>query len=91
MSELVQILGGQIAAARALLNMSQPELANASRISIPTLRRMEAQKEIKLNKQGEPTLPSNNELAVRRALENAGVIFLPQNGEGVGVRLKTPD
>jgi hypothetical protein len=29
----------------------------------------------------------NNVVAVRRALESAGVIFLDENGGGVGVRL----
>jgi hypothetical protein len=31
---------------------------------------------------------ANNVLAVRRALESAGVIFVDRNGEGPGVRLK---
>jgi hypothetical protein len=61
--------------------MAQGDLAEAARISVPTLRRMEAS-------EGAATGMANNVEAVRRALESAGVEFIPENGGGAGVRLK---
>lgn len=80
MSEKDHITGRQIASARVLVGMSQPELAKAANISVPTLRRMEASpSEVK-------GLP-NNVLAVQAALEAAGILFIQPNGAGAGVRL----
>ncbi|MBX9911454.1 MAG: helix-turn-helix domain-containing protein [Beijerinckiaceae bacterium] len=81
MSESNQISGRQIAAARALIGMSQAELATQSSISVPTLRRMEASV-------GAVSGLANNVSAVRSALEAAGAIFVAENGEGPGVRLR---
>lgn len=82
MSESNQsITGRQIAAARALIGMDQTQLAKAASISVPTLRRMES------SEASAAGLP-NNVAAVRRALENTGVIFVAENGEGAGVRLR---
>jgi len=81
LSEKYQILGRQIAAGRALTGLSQAELAGAASISVPTLRRMEASEGIASG------LP-NNVLAVRNALESAGVVFIEENGGGPGVRLR---
>jgi hypothetical protein len=36
------------------------------------------------------SLTAANELAIRRALESAGVEFIDENGGGAGVRLKRP-
>tara|TARA_R110002124_G_scaffold118741_3_gene276260 strand:+ start:5241 stop:5378 length:138 start_codon:yes stop_codon:yes gene_type:complete len=38
---------------------------------------------------GKRTPITNNLAAIRIALENAGVDFIPENGGGVGVRLKS--
>jgi transcriptional regulator with XRE-family HTH domain len=77
-----EISGRQIAAARALLGLSQGELARKAKISTPTLIRMEA-------KFGEPVGLINNIAAVRAALENAGIEFI--NGDKPGIILrKTP-
>lgn len=81
MSELDQITGRQVAAARALSGISQPELARSANISVPTLRRMEASK-------GTISGLANNILAVKVALEAAGLEFIPENGGGPGVRLR---
>jgi len=81
LSDKYQISGRQIAAARALLGMSQSDLADSASISVPTLRRMEAS-------EGAASGYTNNVSAVRQALESAGVIFVIENGEGAGVRLK---
>lgn len=81
MSESDHITGRQIAAARALAGVSQAELADTANISVPTLRRMEAS-------EGLAAGLANNVAAVRRALETAGVIFIAENGQGPGVRLR---
>jgi transcriptional regulator with XRE-family HTH domain len=74
-----EISGRQIAAARALLGLSQGELARKAKISTPTLIRMEA-------KFGETVGLINNIAAVRSALEDAGIEFT--NGDEPGVRLR---
>jgi hypothetical protein len=58
--------------------MSQADLAARSAISVPTLKRMEACN-------GSASGMANNILAVRRALEEAGVDFI--DGERVGVKM----
>jgi transcriptional regulator with XRE-family HTH domain len=68
----------QSRAARALLNWSQPELAEASRVSVSTIRDFETGKRSPID---------NNLTAIRAALESAGVVFIAQNGGGAGVRL----
>lgn len=75
------ITGRQIAAARALLGISQSDLAASANISVPTLKRMEAS-------EGAATGMINNVAAVRSALEQAGVLFIDPNGNGPGVRLR---
>ena len=75
------ITGRQIAAARTLLGITQKELAEASSISIPTLKRMEAS-------EGEASGMKNNVGAVVQALIELGVVFIPENGGGYGVRLR---
>ncbi len=76
----IHLTGGQLRAARALLKMDQRSLADLSNVSIATIKRVEPQSgPIKANR---VTL-----LALRQALENAGIEFIPENGGGVGVRL----
>jgi transcriptional regulator with XRE-family HTH domain len=73
----IVLTADQIRAARALLDWSQPKLAEASGLSLPTIRRMEG-----------PIGPGRSSAA----LDEAGVIFLDA-GEtttgGPGVRLKS--
>ncbi len=71
----------QIKAARALAGLSQADLATASGISLPTIKRLEAQA-------GDLGGRAATVAAIRTALEAAGVIFLPENGNGPGVALK---
>ena len=75
------LTGRQIAAARALLGMSQGDLAAQGNLSIPTIKRMEGSA-------GAAVGMVNNIAAVRTALEVAGVEFIPENGGGAGVRLR---
>lgn len=74
-----EISGRQIAAARALLGLSQGELARKAKISTPTLIRMEA-------KSGEAVGLINNVAAIRAVLELAGIEFT--NGDEPGVKLR---
>lgn len=81
LNEITQILGRQISAARSLVGMDQKTLAGAANISLPTLRRMEAS-------EGPASGLKNNVLAVRAALEAAGIEFInDERGDGV-VRLR---
>ena len=70
--------GGQIRAARALLRWRADELARQASLGLNTIKRAEA-------KDGKTSLTTANELAIRRALEAAGVEFT--NGDQPGVRL----
>ncbi|MBR1301767.1 transcriptional regulator [Bradyrhizobium sp. AUGA SZCCT0042] len=71
----------QIRAARALLRWSAADLANESALGANTIRRAEVAED-------GTSLTAANELAVRRALEAAGVEFIDENGGGPGVRLR---
>lgn len=71
----------QIKAARALLAWSQEDLAEKSGVSVPTVKRLEAQ-------DGEIGGREATGEAFRAAMEAAGVEFIPENGGGAGVRLK---
>jgi len=81
MADDSRLTGRQIAAGRTLAGLGQGAVARAARISVPTLRRMEASA-------GPAAGMANNVAAVRSALETAGVIFVGENGEGPGVRLR---
>ena len=71
----------QLRAARALLRWSALDLAQASKVGVATIRRVEVL-------EGEIPVTSANEAAIRTALENAGVEFIDENGSGPGVRLR---
>lgn len=74
----------QIRAARALIRWEQKDLAEASKVSLPSIQRLET-------KPGPLAAQARTVDALRAALETAGVIFVDENGEGPGVRLrKTP-
>jgi predicted transcriptional regulator len=70
----------QIKAARALLAWSQEQLASAAEVSIPTIKRLEAQ-------DGPLGGRSETGAKIKQALEKAGVEFIDENGGGPGVRL----
>ncbi|MBO1073369.1 helix-turn-helix transcriptional regulator [Roseomonas sp. 1311] len=73
------ILPAQVRAARGLLGWSQDQLAAASGVPKRTVARLEL---------GEGTPQRRTLAAIRTALEAAGVIFVEENGEGPGVRLR---
>ncbi|EXL10008.1 XRE family transcriptional regulator [Aquamicrobium defluvii] len=72
----------QCRAARGLLGWSQARLCEAAKVSPATVANFEAGKRIPI---------ANNLTAIRTALESAGVIFIDQNGDGPGVRLRKAD
>lgn len=71
----------QVRAARALIRWEQRDLAAASMVSLPSIKRLETQA-------GPLAAQERTVIAIRAALEAAGIIFVPENGEGPGVRLK---
>jgi hypothetical protein len=73
----------QIRAARALIRWSAEDLARSSSVGLTTIRRAELTIE-------ETSLTAANNLAIRNALESAGVEFIDENGGGPGVRLRKP-
>jgi ribosome-binding protein aMBF1 (putative translation factor) len=77
------LTSAQIRAARSLVRWSAEDLAKRSSLSVATIRRAELA-------DGETSMTVANDLAVRRALEVAGVEFIDENGGGAGVRLRKP-
>jgi ribosome-binding protein aMBF1 (putative translation factor) len=75
------LTSAQIRAARALVRWSAEDLAKEAALGLATIRRAE-------NADAETSMTNANDLAVRRALESAGVEFIDENGGGAGVRLK---
>ena len=71
----------QVKAARALLAWSQGDLARASGVSEPTIKRLESQ-------DGDIGGKPETGEKIRTALEAAGVVIIAENGGGAGVRLK---
>jgi transcriptional regulator with XRE-family HTH domain len=70
----------QIRAARALVGWSQTQVATAAGLSIPTVKRAEADVGIRVS---EDAL-----VAIANALKKAGVEFIAENGGGAGVRMR---
>jgi transcriptional regulator with XRE-family HTH domain len=73
------ITASQCRAARALLDWSQQQLASTAQVGVVTVRQFEGG--------GAQPRPATLDV-VTRALEAAGVEFIPENGGGAGVRLR---
>ena len=71
----------QVKAARALLEWSQAQLASASGVSVPTIKRLELQP-------GDLGGRADTAARIIAVLETAGVEFIAENGGGLGVRLR---
>jgi ribosome-binding protein aMBF1 (putative translation factor) len=69
----------QCRAARGLKDWSQTKLAAEARVGESTVRNFEAARSVPV---------ANNLSAIQNALEAAGVIFVEENGDGPGVRLR---
>jgi hypothetical protein len=74
------LTSAQLRAARALVRWSAEDLAFHSAVSVTTIRRAELA-------EGRTSMTVPNDMAVRRALEAAGVEFIDEDGGGPGVRL----
>ncbi len=75
------LTSAQIRAARGLLRWSAEDLAREAALGVATIKRAEGA-------ETETSMTVANDLAVRRALEEAGVEFIDENGGGSGVRLR---
>ncbi|OOY24438.1 hypothetical protein BMI91_10375 [Thioclava sediminum] len=69
----------QCRAARALLEMTQPELAAAAGFGLSTIVDFEKERRV---------VSETAQARMKEALENAGIAFIQENGGGVGVRLR---
>lgn len=77
------LTSAQIRAARALLRWEQKDLAKASKVSLPTIKRLE----VKTGPLGAHEVTVD---ALIRAFDAAGVEFIAaEAGKGAGVRFKT--
>jgi predicted transcriptional regulator len=74
-----KVSGAQIRAARAILNLSAQELAEVTKLSRGTIQRAELET---------AEVTASNTHRIVETLEEMGVIFIPSNGEGPGVRLR---
>lgn len=73
------ISGSQCKAARTLIELSRERLSSFSGIEIGVIELFERKLDT----------PDNAVLeALQKALEDAGAVFIPENGGGIGVRLK---
>jgi len=75
------LTSAQLRAARSLIRWSAEDLARETALSVATIRRAELS-------DSETSMTAANDLAVRRALEMAGVEFIDENGGGPGLRLR---
>ncbi len=75
------ITPAQMRAARGLLGWKQSDLAKACGLSLTALNNIE---------RGAADPRASNLGKIEKAFEEAGVQFIPENGGGAGVRLKSP-
>jgi hypothetical protein len=75
------LTSAQIRAARSLIRWRAEDLARESAVGVATIRRAELTEDT-------TSMTAVNDLAIRRALEGAGVEFIDENGGGPGVRLR---
>lgn len=73
---------GQCRAGRALLDMTQPALAERAGLGLSTIVDFERSRRV---------VPRETAQLIRNALEKLGVEFIHENGGGAGVRLRKPN
>jgi len=76
------LTSSQIRAGRTLIRWTAEDLSRQSAVSLRTIRRAELAER-------DTSMTAANDLAIRRALEAAGVEFIDENGGGPGVRMRT--
>lgn len=69
----------QCRAARAMINITQPKLAELSGLGLSTVVDFEKERR---------QVSQSGVDSIRLALEGAGVAFIAENGDGPGVRLR---
>jgi len=79
MPEAPLIAAAQCRAARALLEWTDDQLAEAAGVDLETIQNLEARFR-------RPT--PDEQHRIRKALEEGGIVFIDENGGGVGVRLR---
>jgi transcriptional regulator with XRE-family HTH domain len=72
----------QLRAARALLGWSQSELAARAGLSLPTVKRLEAD--------FGPRVSDEARVKLQLTIEAAGIEFIGEDGGGAGVRFRKP-
>jgi DNA-binding transcriptional regulator YiaG len=80
-TKIVEMTPAQCRAARALLDMSQTQVAELANLGLSTVVDFER----KRRQVSEVSMK-----AILDALKQAGVIFIDENGGGPGVRLRKP-
>jgi hypothetical protein len=76
---LIKMTPAQCRGARALLEMTQPQLADAAKLGLSTIVDFERRRR---------QVSDDAVLAMHAALSRAGVDFIEENGGGAGVRLR---
>jgi hypothetical protein len=79
MHDLKRVTPAQLRAGRALVGLSEAELARCTCLSVPTIKHAEADDD----RASDAAMG-----AIRVALEDQGVIFIDAGDEGPGVRLR---
>lgn len=79
-----RLTGAQLRAARGLLNWSVSELAEQTGLAVNTIRKAEATN-------SEAPINAANALLLQSTLQQAGVVFIPADDLGAGVRLASPE
>jgi predicted transcriptional regulator len=75
------VAGEQLRAGRAMARIEQSDLAERAGVSVDTIKRLE-------RTVGPVSANINTVSSIVRAIEAAGVEFIPENGGGAGVRLR---
>jgi len=74
----MRVSAAQVRAARGLLDISQQDLADLSKVSVRTI--------VQFERGSKPASDSILQV-LKLSLEAAGIEFIPENGGGPGVRL----
>ena len=77
----MKVMPAQIRAARALLDISQQELADLSKVGLRTIVQFE---------RGSTSISASIIQALVLSLEATGIEFIPENGGGAGLRFRKP-
>ncbi len=77
----MKVTPAQIRAARALLDISQQELADLSKVGLRTIVQFE---------RGSTSISASIIQALVLSLEVTGIEFIPENGGGAGLRFRKP-